>query len=52
MCSKLQIHHKSASRPNFDIIPPPFDMKKHAQPKRHPQNCLKTPNVNAQISKQ
>ena len=27
MCSKPQNRHKSAPRPNFDIIPPPFDVK-------------------------
>ena len=27
MFSKLQIHHKLTSRPNLDIISPPFSIK-------------------------
>ena len=31
MCSKPQIHQKSSPRPNFDLIPPPFENYKKNQ---------------------
>ena len=46
MFSKPQIHHKPTRRPNFEIIPPPFDMKKTCPTSHHPQNCLKTIKLN------
>ena len=50
MFLKVQFHYKSTYRPNFGIIPPPFDIKMW-QTSHHPHNCPNTRKMNLQIAR-